>query len=67
MYHAIALWVPTLGGTVSFVRLRKTVPARARELAAVAAEKAGQPGEPAEAAARDNVARLPSGPSELAA
>ena len=67
MYHAIALWVPTLAGTVSFVRLRKTVPARARELAAVAAEKADEPGEAAEAAARDNVARLPSGPRELAA
>ena len=50
MYHAIALWVPTLAGTVSFVRLRKTVPARARELAAVAAEKADEPGEAAEAA-----------------
>ena len=64
MYHAIALWVPTLGGTVSFVRLRKTVPARARELAAVGAEKAAEAGE---AGARDNVARLPSGPRELAA
>ena len=61
MYHAIALWVPTLAGTVSFVRLRKTVPARARELAAVEADKA------AEAEAQDNVARLPSGPRELAA
>ena len=61
MYHAIALWVPTLGGTVSFVRLRKTVPARARELAAVRAEGAEEP------QARDNVARLPNGPHELAA
>ncbi|HEV7177478.1 MAG TPA: hypothetical protein VGN29_18415, partial [Solirubrobacteraceae bacterium] len=58
MYHAIALWVPTLGGTVSFVRLRKTVPAKARSLAAVEAE---------EASARDNVARLPNGARELAA
>jgi len=61
MYHAIALWVPTLGGTVSFVRLRKTVPARARELAAVRAEAAEEP------QARDNVAKLPNGPRELAA
>jgi uncharacterized membrane protein YbhN (UPF0104 family) len=65
MYHAIALWVPTLAGTFSFVRLRKTVPARARELPAVAAEKAEE--QPGEAGARDNVARLPSGPRELAA
>ena len=25
LYHAIALWVPTLGGTLSFIRLRKSV------------------------------------------
>ena len=25
LYHAIALWVPTLGGTIGFVRLRKVV------------------------------------------
>jgi hypothetical protein len=37
MYHAIALWVPTIGGTASFVRLRKTVPAQGRALAAVTA------------------------------
>jgi uncharacterized membrane protein YbhN (UPF0104 family) len=37
MYHAIALWVPTIGGTASFVRLRKTVPAQGRALAAVKA------------------------------
>jgi len=43
------------------VRLRKTVPARARELAAVRAEGAEEP------QARDNVARLPNGPHELAA
>src|SRR5262249_32298411 len=60
MYHAIALWGPPLGGTVSFVRLRKTVPARARALAAVARDED-------EAKAKDNVSRLPSGPRELAA
>jgi uncharacterized membrane protein YbhN (UPF0104 family) len=27
LYHAIALWVPTLGGTVAFARLRRTVAA----------------------------------------
>jgi len=35
MYHAIALWVPTIGGTVSFVRLRKTVAARGEAIRAV--------------------------------
>jgi uncharacterized membrane protein YbhN (UPF0104 family) len=29
LYHAVALWVPTIGGTVSFLRLRKTVAAGA--------------------------------------
>lgn len=37
LYHAIALWIPTLGGTIGFVRLRGTVAARARRLAAVPA------------------------------
>jgi uncharacterized membrane protein YbhN (UPF0104 family) len=27
LYHAIALWVPTIGGTVGFARLRRTVAA----------------------------------------
>jgi uncharacterized membrane protein YbhN (UPF0104 family) len=58
MYHAIALWVPTTAGTVSFVRLRKTVPPRGQALAPAAAEQTE---------ARDNVARLPSGPRKLAA
>jgi uncharacterized membrane protein YbhN (UPF0104 family) len=58
MYHAIALWVPTSTGTVSFVRLRKTVSPRGHALAPVEAEQAE---------ARDNVARLPSGPRKLAA
>lgn len=30
LYHAIALWVPTLGGTIGFVRLRGAVAARSR-------------------------------------
>jgi uncharacterized membrane protein YbhN (UPF0104 family) len=43
LYHAIALWIPTVGGTAAFARLRKSVadrsgslavaPARARESA----------------------------------
>jgi uncharacterized protein (TIRG00374 family) len=31
IYHAIALWVPALGGTIGFVRLRRTLAARADE------------------------------------
>jgi uncharacterized membrane protein YbhN (UPF0104 family) len=31
IYHAIALWVPALGGTVGFARLRRTLGARAAE------------------------------------
>jgi hypothetical protein len=37
MYHAIALWVPAVGGTVSFVQLRKTVAAQGHALRAVKA------------------------------
>jgi uncharacterized membrane protein YbhN (UPF0104 family) len=36
LYHAIALWVPTLGGTVSFARLRNAL-ARRPELSVVPA------------------------------
>lgn len=32
LYHAIALWVPALGGTVGFARLRGAIATRAREL-----------------------------------
>jgi uncharacterized membrane protein YbhN (UPF0104 family) len=28
LYHAIALWLPTIGGTIGFVRLRGVVAAR---------------------------------------
>jgi hypothetical protein len=31
LYHGIALWVPTLGGTIGFARLRGAVAARARQ------------------------------------
>jgi hypothetical protein len=30
LYHAIALWVPTIGGTIGFARLRGAVAARGR-------------------------------------
>jgi uncharacterized membrane protein YbhN (UPF0104 family) len=36
LYHAIALWIPTLGGTYGFVQLRRTITARP-EIAAVPA------------------------------
>ena len=32
LYHAIALWVPTLGGTVAFARLRRTIAAGGQRL-----------------------------------
>jgi uncharacterized protein (TIRG00374 family) len=32
LYHAIALWVPTLGGTIGFARLRGAVAAQSRQL-----------------------------------
>jgi uncharacterized membrane protein YbhN (UPF0104 family) len=40
LYHAIALWVPTLGGTYGFARLRHTIAARTPQLVAVAPEPA---------------------------
>ncbi len=36
LYHAIALWVPTLGGTYGFARLRGALAAREPKLSAVA-------------------------------
>jgi uncharacterized membrane protein YbhN (UPF0104 family) len=40
LYHAIALWVPTLGGTVGFARLRGVIAAgRQRELSPEAADE----------------------------
>jgi uncharacterized membrane protein YbhN (UPF0104 family) len=35
LYHAIALWVPALGGTYGFARLRRTISAREPRLRAV--------------------------------
>jgi uncharacterized membrane protein YbhN (UPF0104 family) len=37
LYHAIALWVPAIGGTIGFVRLRETVAAGGKRLTAVRA------------------------------
>jgi hypothetical protein len=34
LYHAIAVWLPVAGGTVGFLRLRRTVGGRGRRLAA---------------------------------
>ena len=36
LYHAIALWVPALGGTYGFARLRRTIAARRPPLVTVA-------------------------------
>jgi uncharacterized membrane protein YbhN (UPF0104 family) len=35
LYHAIALWVPTLGGTISFARLRRALASRRPQLEAL--------------------------------
>jgi uncharacterized membrane protein YbhN (UPF0104 family) len=43
LYHAIALWIPTLGGTIGFVRLRGTVQERAGSLKALPGEVAAAP------------------------
>ena len=38
LYHAIALWLPTMGGTVGFVRLRRGLSARGARVQAVHAQ-----------------------------
>jgi uncharacterized membrane protein YbhN (UPF0104 family) len=43
LYHAIALWVPTLGGTYGFLRLRGTISARRLRLVQPAAMPAATP------------------------
>ncbi len=49
IYHAISLWVPTIGGTEGFVRLRRSIAARGPLLEAVPAA-VSQPAAPEEAA-----------------
>ncbi len=51
LYHAIALWVPTLGGTAGFVQLRKTVAARSAQVTTSARDHASQRAIPQPAAA----------------
>ncbi len=43
IYHAVALWIPTLGGTIGFVRLRRTVQERSRTLKALPGDVAATP------------------------
>ena len=43
LYHAIALWLPTIGGTIGFVRLRGVVSARGRRARALDAAGVGVP------------------------
>jgi len=40
LYHAIALWIPTIGGTVGFARLRRSIAARGPRLQALGGERA---------------------------
>ncbi|HEY3944376.1 MAG TPA: lysylphosphatidylglycerol synthase domain-containing protein [Solirubrobacteraceae bacterium] len=40
LYHAIALWLPTMGGTVGFVRLRRGLASRGARVQAVSAQAA---------------------------
>jgi hypothetical protein len=40
LYHAIALWLPTMGGTVGFVRLRRGLSSRGARVQALAAQAA---------------------------
>jgi uncharacterized membrane protein YbhN (UPF0104 family) len=43
VYHTIALWIPTLGGTVGFARLRMGIPASGRRIEGVVPDGAGVP------------------------
>ena len=43
IYHAISLWVPTLGGTAGFVRLRRSLAQRGPRLEAVPGGAAARP------------------------
>ncbi|HUO69695.1 MAG TPA: lysylphosphatidylglycerol synthase domain-containing protein [Solirubrobacteraceae bacterium] len=51
LYHAIALWVPSLGGTIGFARLRRAVTTRAPLIARAGGAQPESALEPAEIAA----------------
>jgi uncharacterized membrane protein YbhN (UPF0104 family) len=38
LYHAIALWIPTIGGTIGFARLRRSIAERAAPLEAAGSD-----------------------------
>jgi uncharacterized membrane protein YbhN (UPF0104 family) len=59
LYHAIALWIPTLGGTVGFARLRHTVAAGALDVE-IPPEYAAQ--RPARTPQRSTTPQLPATP-----
>jgi hypothetical protein len=40
LYHAIALWIPTIGGTIGFARLRRAIARRPAALSTVPAAQA---------------------------
>jgi uncharacterized membrane protein YbhN (UPF0104 family) len=74
LYHAIALWVPTIGGTVGFVRLRRSVARAHLQLTpptegqpCAVTERAEHPAPPPEPAQAQTPAAAVPQPAELAA
>lgn len=49
LYHAIALWVPTMGGTIGFVRLRRSIAQRSATMTNAPSERPPDDAVPGEA------------------
>ncbi len=68
LYHAIALWVPTLGGTVGFARLRGALAAQRPRVAAEKAHEVDERSQPEPLPARaEPLPAPPSRANDLAA
>jgi uncharacterized membrane protein YbhN (UPF0104 family) len=65
LYHAIALWVPTIGGTIGFARLRRSIAQRSIAIAKPSSE--GAPGDAASGEATVPPISAGPEPSSLAA
>jgi uncharacterized membrane protein YbhN (UPF0104 family) len=65
LYHAIALWLPTIGGTIGFARLRGIVVARRREGGGPDARAGADAGAGAEAGAGTHAGGRRRGLAEL--